>query len=305
MAEPWMKWTFLQAVTKVASKILQKVIGVASATLPHTFFATAVVGLVQTVGGFISAKMNKAKIMTDLGSIFGACLFGFFATLATALGFIVFLLGGDIGINTFIITLAIVPGALIDLIFFKHHLSARKWFGVFLAIMAGYSILGWPSLTNILALPMWVWLSFAIMMAGAINQGITQQIKQIDPFVKNFWGGLTTLVLSLIGLWFLGATDLLVDFSPPMPRLWLVSALIGVIVIAMWSFNVISYKHGAQIAIKKLVMNGSYLTMAMIAGILLFGEALTAAKVVGVIIYFTAFIFMDDGTWKYFRSRVI
>jgi multidrug transporter EmrE-like cation transporter len=100
----------------------------------------------------------------------------------------------------------------------------------------------------------------------------------------------------------LGATDLLIEFSRPIPQIWLSSAVIGVIVIGMWSFNLLSYRGGAQIAIKKLVLNGSYLTMAMVVGILLFGETLTVAKIVGVATYLVAFVLMDDNTWQYFRS---
>lgn len=303
MFAQWMKWTMLESVTKVASKIFQRLIGVAAASVAHTFLATAIVGLVQTIGGFLMARTKHQKILVDGESILGACLFGLFATISTILGFTVFFFGGDVGINTFIITLSIVPGALIDVFFFKHPLSTRQWLGVALAVLAGYSVLGWPSLTDALNLPIWVWLSLGIMLLSALNQGITQKIKKIDPFVKNFWGGFTTLVLSVIGLCFLGATELLVDFSSPMLKLCLSSIIIGVIVILMWSFNLMSYKDGAQIAIKKLLMNGAYLTMAMAAGILLFGEALTTAKIVGVLLYLLAFVLMDNGTWRYLFSR--
>ena len=60
-----------------------------------------------------------------------------------------------------------------------------------------------------------------------------------------------------------------------------------------------SYKGGAQIAIKKLVMFGVFLSSSMIFGIILFDEPLTAAKVLGVVIYFVAFILMDKKTWEY------
>jgi drug/metabolite transporter (DMT)-like permease len=302
MFAKWMKWTFLEAVSKTLTKTLSKLIGQLSVIPAHAFLATFVMGLVQTIGGFMMAKTKRVKIITDAGSIFGACMFGFFATVAGVLGFTVFFLGGDMGVNTFVITLAIVPGALIDVIFFKHSLTPRKWLGVGVAVLAGYSILGWPSLAEVVALPIWVWLSFIMMMSVAINQGITQKIKKIDPFVKNFWGGFTTMVLALAGLLFLGATDLLIEFSRPIPQIWLSSAVIGVIVIGMWSFNLLSYRGGAQIAIKKLVLNGSYLTMAMVVGILLFGETLTVAKIVGVATYLVAFVLMDDNTWQYFRS---
>ena len=137
------------------------------------------------------------------------------------------------------------------------------------------------------------------MVLVAVNQGITQKIKKIDPFVKNFWGGLTTFVLASTALFVRDATNLLIDFSPVMQKLWGVSAVVGLIVIGMWSFNLMSYKGGAHIAIKKLVMNGCFLIMAMFFGIVLFGESLTLAKVIGVLFYFFAFSLMDKGTWEH------
>lgn len=299
----WMRWAFAEAGTKTASKILQKVVGNVSTTLAHTVFATFVIGLVQTISGWVVARSRNTPILTDKESILGSCLFGFFAVISTVLSFFVFLLGGDIGINTFIITLSIVPGAFIDRFFFGKKLCWREWVGVLMAILAGYSILGWPSLSAMLSLPLWVWLSFGTTCTAAINQGITQKVKKIDPFVKNFWGGVTTLVLCSAAIIILGSAKLFTDFSRPMQNLWLVAAIIGVIVIGMWSFNLMSYKDGASIAIKKLVMNGAYLVTAMLAGVLLFKESFTVGKLIGIVLFICAFTLMDKATWE-FVSRL-
>src|SRR3989344_9632810 len=55
-------------------------------------------------------------------------------------------------------------------------------------------------------------------------------------------------------------------------------AVIGLIVVGMWAFNLLSYKGGAYIALKKLVMNGTYLITAMFCGALCFGEKITTGK---------------------------
>lgn len=298
-----MKWTLIEALTKTSSKILQKFVGVVSSTMSHVFFATMVVGLVQVIGGFSMARKRKTPLLCDQAEVIGSCAFGFFAVVASALSFSVFLYGGEIGVNTFIITLSIIPGALIDRIFFGKRLMKRQWLGIVVGILAAYSILDWPSLSAFADMPLWVWLSFGITMSVAINQGITQKIKKVDMFVKNFWGGLTTVVLASSAIFALGSAGLFVDFSSQMGKLWGVSALVGLIVIAMWSVNLLAYKDGASIAIKKLLMNGSYLTMTMIAGILFFGEALTLGKVVGVVLFFAAFSLMDNAIWNYFVSR--
>jgi len=299
IGEAWMKWTLLEACTKTASKVLQKVVGNVSSTVAHTFFATFVVGLVQVVSGYIACRRRKTKIMTDWQSILGACLFGCFAVISTVLGFAVFLLGGDMSINTFFITLSIVPGALIDRFCFGHKLESRAWIGVLVAILAGYAILDWPSLQEVIKMPLWVWLSIATMFSVAINQGITQKVKKIDMFVKNFWGGLTAVILGGLGVIILGQSKLFIDFSVDMRKLWIVSIAIGFIVVAMWSYNLLSYKGGASIALKKLVMNGAYLIMVMILGVPLFHEKFTWGKVTGTLLFLAAFVLMDKSTWEF------
>ncbi|MBI2024698.1 MAG: DMT family transporter [Candidatus Harrisonbacteria bacterium] len=305
IGERWMRWTFAEAGTKTVSKLLQKVVGNVSTTLAHTFFATLVIGLVQTISGLIVCRVGKKPIFRDGTGILGSCLFGFFAVVSSVLSFSVFLLGGEVGINTFIITLSIIPGALIDRFFFGKQLSGREWFGISVAIFAGYSVLGWPSPATAMKLPLWVWLSFGIAVSVAINQGITQKVKKVDPFFKNFWGGLTTIVLSLAAVTVLGSFNLFADFSKPMRNLWLVSIVIGAIVVGMWSFNLLSYKGGASIALKKLVMNGAYLITAMLAGVWLFGESLTISKLVGIGLFVIAFALMDRTTWGFITRKLL
>lgn len=303
IGERWMKWTFGEASAKTASKLFSKVVGMVSTSFGHVFFATAVIGLVQTIVGFCMARAKGTKLLTDPVDVAGACMFGFFATLATVFGFIVFLLGGNIGVNVFIVTLSIIPGALIDRLFFKKHLSGRQWLGLAVGIFAGYCILGLPSFKESVNLPLWVWLSFAMAFFVAINQGITQKVKKIDPFVKNFWGGFTTLILSVGGLAVVGSLSLVFDFSGAMKKLWMINIVIGFIVVAMWTSNLYSYKEGASIALKKLVMNGSYLIMAMTGGILIFDETISISKGMGIMIYFIAFVLMDQNTWSFLFSR--
>lgn len=299
MGEKWMLWTLAEAGTKTGSKLLQKVVGNVSSTFAHTFFATLIIGLIQVISGFLVTRRSGVPLFKDRVGILGSCLFGFFAVVSTVLGFAVFLLGGEVGINTFIITLSIVPGALIDRFGFGKKLSGREWLGIAVAIFAGYSMLGWPSPATALKLPLWVWLSLGITFSVAINQGITQKVKKVDPFVKNFWGGLTTIVLCLIGMVVLGSLNLFIDFSRSMQNLWAVSAAIGLIVVGMWCFNLLSYKGGASIALKKLVMNGAYLCSAMAGGVFFFGEKFSGAKIAGIGLFFVAFVLMDKGTWNF------
>jgi drug/metabolite transporter (DMT)-like permease len=175
-------------------------------------------------------------------------------------------------------------------------LNIRQYIGILVAILAGYTVINTPSLTDIKTMPLWVWLTVLNMLGVAINQGITQKIKSIDPFVKNFWGGLTAVVLGLACLFFV-PLDTIIKY-PALPKLVGVSILVGVIVIFLWCFNLLSYKNGAYITLKKIVTQGSYMVLAMLTGAMFFHESLTVLKMLGVVLYVIAFVMVDTITWN-------
>ncbi|MDP3770238.1 MAG: hypothetical protein U1A25_03255 [Candidatus Sungbacteria bacterium] len=294
----WMRWTFSEAGTKTLSKILQKVAGNLTSSFAHTFLVTLIVGLIQSLAGACIACIRKTPFIPSSKHVIGSCLFGVCAVIATVLGLAAFQYGASMSVNVFLISLSIVPGALIDQLFFGHRLRLREWSGVILGIMAGYAVLDWPSLKDLLTLPVWVWFSLGNMLAVAINQGITQRIKKTDGFIHNFWGGITTVICSVGALLIMGNISLLFDISDAARMLWFVSIMSGALVVAMWTFNLLSYREGAHIAIKKLVMNGSYLSTSVLAGIIIFSEALTLGKITGIALYVGAFVLMDKGTWN-------
>lgn len=297
IGQKWMRWTLGEASMKAISATLQKQVGLAGKTLAHSLFATAIVGVIQTCMGFFVARRNKLPIFENRVNILGSMTFGFFAFLSTMLGFSAYQNGGEVSVMVFIITLSIIPGALIDWVIFGHRLVKRQVLAILIALFGGYAVLGFPSLAEALKLPVWVWISLGIACAVAINQGVTQKIKGVDPMVKNFWGGLTTVLLALAFL-ILGGLDPLTG-EKVWTRLVPAATAIGFVVIIMWTCNVMSYKDGAAIAIKKLVMNGTYLTLAMVIGISFYGEEFVWGKVLGVVIFIFAFCLFDKGTWEY------
>jgi drug/metabolite transporter (DMT)-like permease len=297
-----MRWTILEAVLRTAHRIPQKLAGLSGAALGHAFLTTLVVGIVQTVLGVTYAILKGTQLVAPHDQILGSMLFGVFAVVALTLGTFSFQLGGDVGTVTFIVTLSIIPGALLDRFYFKHRLSPRQWLGIMTAILAGYSVLGWPSLTELLELPTWVFLALGVMLSVALNQAITQKVKEVDPMIKNFWGGVATIICCVIGLGLNNALELLADFSNEMTALWVWSAVLGCVIVGIWVTNLMSYKGGAGIAIKKLVMNGTYLTLAMLMGVVVFDEALTPGKVTGVFLYFIGFALMDKNTWQWLKK---
>ena len=298
----WVWWTCAEGLTRTATKGLLKVMGLAETSGAAFVLATAIIGVVQLVTGFFGSIFRKKAFAENQTYVIGSIAFGVLAYIVTVLSFLVFHLGGDMGVNTFITTLAIIPGGIIGSIVFRDKLYPRQWFAMTLAIVAGYLVIGRPSLAEFFELPLWIWLSFITMFGIGINQAIVQYIRGVDPMVQNFWVGLTQTVLCVGTIAVMGGWSVFAADAPPV-SFWALAALIGVINVAMLVFNIVSYKLGASIALKKLVMNGVHLSTAMIAGITLFNEAANVEKFAGVLLYLVAYAVWDSDTWRSFGLK--
>lgn len=305
--EKWIKWTVGEGIGKTVIKLLQKVAGNASNTFGLAVWATIIGGVAQIAAGFLGlfAQGNFRKILCRPKFFSGACLYGFFFAISTILTFLVFQNGGDAGINTFIVTLAIVPGALFDNLFFGKPMGVRKWIGVAVSVLAGYVVLGLSSMKEIITLPLWIWLSFGVMFGTALSQAIKQWVKDIDEFVLVFWAGISvciTCFAALFGGVFLKQENFF-EISNASSIFVFSSLAVGILFVPVWIMGLWSYKDGAYIALKKLIYNGVYLTLIMFLGAVFFpNETLTFAKLSGVGLYLIAFSVMDDKTWKFLTS---
>lgn len=300
MPRKWMIWSAFESVIRLISSIFQKSVeNITATSFGFVLYATLLIGFVQGVAGLIILRCRKKAISSSAVNIIGSIGFGIFGVIAICLSFLVFARGGQLSIHVFITSMSIVPGALIDRFVFKHYLSMRQWSGVLVAVVAAYVMLGMPSFDGVTGLQLWVWFSFGTMIAMAINQGITQHIKDVDPFVKNFWGGTTIFILAGIGLTIFGGNPI----SSYPYKLTLVSVIIGALSVLLWTVNVLAYKDGASIAIKKLVVNGSYLGVALVVGAMGFGEEVTLYKISALIFFLVGFILLDNPTWKFFRDK--
>lgn len=297
----WVLWTSAEGLTRTGTKILLKVLGLAETALSASVLATVIIGAVQTVGGFVGGTLRGKPFFGPQGHAVGGCAFGVLAYVTTVLSFMVFSYGGDMGVNTFITTLSIIPGGILGSIIFGDRLFLRQWCAMALAILAGYLVIGSPSLEEAVHLPLWVWLSFITMLTIAINQVIVQKIKDIDPMVQNFWSGAVQLVLGVLTIVAVGGMSIFTSSAPPL-SFWLLSGLIGAINIAMMVFGLISYKLGASIALKKLVMFGVHLSTAMVLGVILFNESASWEKFAGVALYLAAYAAWDNDTWRSLRG---
>ncbi|MDP3727048.1 MAG: hypothetical protein Q8R35_00225, partial [bacterium] len=125
--------------------------------------------------------------------------------------------------------------------------------------------------------------------------------------------GLITLVCSSLGLTVLGQWGIVVELTR---AFWSVSVAISLVILGMICFKLITYQKGGSIALKKLIMQATYLITATILGwavytIILpflpgwaeYAEAFTAGKLLGIAGYVVAFTLMDRGTWEFVSKQ--
>jgi len=304
----WMKYALGEGLAKMAFRVTAKLVGMSGGSLGNAFLATFVIGVVQMIGGLIGTIVRRDALFPGWKLVFSSMWFGLFAfIMAVAVIYAFTYEGADVGITTFIVTLSIVPGAFIDWIFFKNPLKARQWLGIGAFLAAGYAILDFPAFEVLTKLPPWVWITFIIPFAVAINEGITRGISLSpvsSPFANNFWIGLTTIVLCAAGIFIMGTDDIAGQLEGLSTKFWLGATFGGLIILTMISFKLLAYKGGGTVALKKLIVMGTYLITAVIMGSLVYGESLTAGKIVGIFGFFVAFTFMDKGTWEVVSKRL-
>lgn len=294
----WIKWAFSEALARTASMTLIKVIGGAAGGLPLSLVSTLIIGTVQTSAAGGVMRLTRAQLFPSRRLVTGSVLFGVGAFVNSVIPFLAYGYGANIAVYTFLTLLAIAPGALIDRVCFGERTSFRQTCGIGLAVFAGWLVLNRPSLAELLSLPVWAWLALLNALGLAINQGISRWVKDVNIWTKNFWGGSTTSLLSLACLAF-GTLAQEALHSPALPTVLGWSALIALVVIGIWSFNVIAYRDGAAIPVKHVVVNGTFLSLVVLVGFLVFGESVTLTQFGGMLVYLSAFAVINNEVWGY------
>jgi len=297
----WIPWALGEAVFRATSVTLIKIIGELSQTLAHVTLSTLVIGLVQSVVAGSMLVRNRT-FSTTRRFFIGSVLFGVGAFFSSIVAFVAYMQGANMAVYTLLTLLAIVPGALIDRIWFGERLVARQMLGIALAILAGWLALKVPTVAELAGLPLWTWLGLLNAVGLAVNQGCTRWIKDVDPWVKNFWGGLTTLLLGVMVLVFLGMDRALLS-GPDIRPLLLWSTLIAFAVIGIWSFSVIAYRDGAAIPTKHVLVNGVFLALVLAVGFLVFNEEIAPVQVGGMLVYLCAFVLINNEVWRFVAVR--
>lgn len=297
----WIRWGFIEALFRTISMTLGKVVGGLASTFAHVTLSTCVIGGVQaTVAGTI---LLYQRITPWCGKrlVTGSVLFGAGAFVGTMLPFIAFMQGAPLAVYTFLTLLAVIPGAVLDRAWFGERLVFRQMVGIMVALFAGWLVLEAPNITELFALPLWMLLGLLNAGILALNQGVTRWVKDINPWVKNFWGGLTTCTLGVCTLFYLGDARFL--SMPETQPLLALSSVIAFVVIGMWTFNVIAYRDGATIPAKYILVNGMFLALVFVIGFLVFGESISLTQVIGMAVYFCGFVLVNRDGWRLFVRR--
>ncbi len=302
MIFPWPAWAVAEGMVKTIQWLLGKLVGSLGRTVEGAVLVTIVTGSAQVVGGAAGTLIRRQSLRVSPRQLLGSLLWGVMAAAAMLLTVLIFTYeGADVGVATFIVALSIVPGALLDHLFFGNLLSSRRWIGIGLFILAGYAVLNFPSLATLSSLPVWMWIAVSTSFLAATSEAVSQALARdrqvkLDPWLNNFYAGFAIVLFGGVGL-------LLGDFSRAttahLPHtFWVGSAIFGALNIPLLAFKLLSYYGGGNIALKKVIVRGTNITLAAVLGWLLFGEVMTWGKVVGIGGYLVAFTVMDDQTWR-------
>jgi drug/metabolite transporter (DMT)-like permease len=290
----WIKFAAGEGLTKTVSALFQKLIGKSIDSLEMGCVAAIIIGTIQTAAGLLGfTKKGKvgSTLFPDKRSVLWAIAFGFIASIfGTVWSIHTFTLGADIGIRTMLIMGSIVPGAIIGRIFWKDKLGLPQILGIIIFLAAIWTILGFPLMSQV---PIWVWAVLVITLTQAFSEALSRKASiKLDVWVNNFWVGLSTIFFSLMALIILAIWHGGAEIN--LGRIFLLGSIgTGTIVAVMISFKLITYAKGGTIALKKIVMQGTYLITATTAGILFYHEPFNYYKVVGIVLLLVSVILMD------------
>jgi len=297
MSKSWKPYAVGEGLTKVINNSLGKVVGLAGGTFGTSIFVVLIMGTVQMFGGLLIAIVSGQKIFPGWKLVGGSVLFGTVAAIISIAGLYAFTFEeADLGIFVFISLFGLLPGVFIDWAFFKTPLTSLQWLAVGVFLFGGYGMLDFPSLTELLSLPPWILIAFIVPVGVALNEGITRGISQSkisNPFVNNFWIGMTSITISASILIFVNPFNIL---STLPIQFYVLPVFMGFVTLTMISLKLLAYKAGGTIAFKKIVMQGTHLIAAILVGLLFFGEVITFGKIVGISAFLISMFLMERKT---------
>ena len=306
----WQIYAVLEGTSKTTSGIVQDLVGKAMVSIELGCIAAMMIGIVQAAGGFLGFWRNVVVGKTTLASlapnkaIIWAIAFGFMAGVpGTIISLYTFTLGAEFSARTLLISASIIPGAIMGRYVWGSEtdpLGIRQWIGMAIFIFACWSVLDFP--TNF-GLEVWVWWTLVITFTQPVNEFLSRKTAdaKLDPWTNNFWVGTSTVFWTFLSLvaWVsvFGPSDQHLNLS-----LVLGSLLIGIIVTGMIAFKLLSYAGGGTIALKKVIMQGTYLITFTVIGVAWYKQPFTWGHALGIVLFLPAFSLIDKETWRGVKS---
>ena len=298
----WLPYSVTEGLARAGGLSVVKALGISLTTIAEGAFATLIIGLVQACGG---AALGKTWRAFWLGPRFfaGCVMFGVLATVQTIVPFMAFHDGAPLALFAFIVVgLSIIPATVLDVLIFRTRLTGKGWFGVCLAALAGYLMLGAPSLHALLHLKPWVALATLAMLAHAANQAVVRYLSTMPlrpdaperGVAQNAQVGLVTALLC--------AALLLSEGPGALPlHAFDLSFLAGAVaaglaVVLVIGAGIMAYALGANIPLSKTVATAVFLLSSALVGWVFFGEALSFLHAAGLLLFIFAFALIRGDT---------
>ncbi|MFA6171587.1 MAG: hypothetical protein WCW77_03780 [Patescibacteria group bacterium] len=303
----WVFWALGEASISAVSVFILKLAGLEIGVIDQAIVMTLALSLFQVIFSAFTVFFGR-KYQVKSREIGWMVAFGFIGFFMDVMALTVFQLGGSIIIFSLIFSLSIIPGAVIDRVWFGIRFSWRQIIGIMVGALAIYSMFGWPSFGGNFSgqIPVWVWLSVLVSIAAALNQGISVKVRNSNPLVMNMVGGAAMVILAMAALMIRGNLDLIYKSEQPFPLLWQLSFVLGLLVVGQWTCNLSTYRYGQEITItlKKLVVRSGFLLLSAGLGALFFSEAFSIPQIVGIVLFLVSFALIKEEAWQFLANKV-
>jgi hypothetical protein len=299
----WSSFAVSEGIFKTVHMWIFKIIGSTFAA-PLFFVSTFVVGVIQIVGGLLVNLRSRYEIFPKTKYIIGSLLLGVIAVYTAVVPMYIFSISGaSLALIAFIISLILIPKALFDKVLFRDPITPFQLMSVPLFLFGLYALVGFPGFDQITSLPSWAWFALTLPVAIIAEEFLTRSFKVgvISPWVKNFWIGVSTVVVSVISFIVIKPFSILLDLIKNLSGdMWFLFVLLGLSILTGVFVKQRTYMHGGSIAAKKITMIGTYLISSLVVGVLFFTNPLTIGEIVGIFALITGYFFVEQETFNQF-----
>jgi drug/metabolite transporter (DMT)-like permease len=295
----WRLFAVLEGLSRTVGNSLQKYIGLVSSAELACVLA-GIIGLTQVGAGFWGSTLKR--LLSDRRGIAYSVALGFLATtVGTVLSVYTYMVGADLGARTLLVNASIIPAALMGTFFWRDPLGPRQWLGIGVFLVATWAMLGFP---GTFSLEVWVWLSLIIALSQAVSEVLSRfAASTMNPWTHNFWVGASSIFFALVSFIIVSAASGTFGALPVLSAGFVVGSIaLSTNVVLMISLRLWTYQGGGTIAVKKVLMPGTFMATAIFAGALFFGEPLYLGKFFGIAIWLVAVALIDRDVWGALRS---